>query len=65
MLLKDQTFCKYFAKIFGKKICVFFAHFWYQEIVAPREKLMLLGNEEAGKDKISEDCGTREKLIFF
>ena len=23
---------------------------------------MLLGNREAGKAKISEDCGTREKL---
>ena len=65
MLLKNQTFCKYFAKIFGKKICVCFAHFRYLEIVAPREKLMLLGNREAGKAKISGDCGTREKLMFF
>ena len=65
MLLKNQTFCKYFANIFGKKICVFFAHFRYSEIVATREKLMLLGNWEARKDKISGDYGTREKLKYF
>ena len=65
MLLKDQRFCKYFAKIFGKNICVFFVHFRYPEIVAPREKLMLLENRETGKAKISGDCGIREKLIFF